>query len=110
MILFVQSIHTLIIISLYFFLIYSIYCHLMNIKNHLLIISYWAISIEGILLIYFGLKCPLSIVLRNTWGKEFPTSLIPGYISGYLLEFGYLLFALLLLTKIWNVYCRYIRT
>jgi hypothetical protein len=101
----VQLLHTLIAGLNFACLFYITWVHWTRRGGgRLLRFAYWAIAIEAIAIIPFGLSCPIAHFVDHVWGREAPDILLPKWFSRWLIEAGVWLFVFAMVppTVRWN--------
>ena len=84
----VQFIHTLIAFVNFGALFYMIYSHWTGRRTRLLKFCYWAIVIEVIAIIPFGLSCPITLWVKANFPIGTSDILLPHWVSRKLIEWG----------------------
>jgi hypothetical protein len=99
----IQLAHTLITIYIFTCLFYMIYCHLRNQGGILLRIAYVSILIESLLVLSFGMVCPIRVLVDRLYSPQTADILCPDALSNHFIGFGLLLIVIAILTKLRQV-------
>lgn len=91
-----QVFHTFVAVVNFVALFYMVYAHWTGKRTPFLRFCYFAIVVEAIAIVPFGLSCPISLWVKNNYPVGTPDILIPKWFSKRLIEWGaaLLIFAL----------------
>ena len=88
MLLALQIFHTFVALVNFAALFYMLYAHWSGKRTRLLKFCYFVIVVEAIVIIPFGLSCPISLWVKHNYPLGTPDILIPKWVSKRLIEWG----------------------
>jgi hypothetical protein len=93
----IRLFHTALIAWLYSCLGYMIYAHTTGSRGKLLAVAYASVALEGVAVIPFSFRCPLTLYVQEHYGPDVSDGFIPLEIAQWVMPIGLALLALSLL-------------
>jgi hypothetical protein len=94
-----QTLHTAIAIWNIGCLLYMNYSHATGRTDKKLLVAYFTIAVESLAIIPFGFVCPLRLLVDRWYSPAVNDTLIPTFISTWIMPVGIFLFITSILAK-----------